>query len=52
MFCSSWNISGGGGDYSGYEGGKAGLASGPHQSQPTEGSNMSSLGLTCKAFIC
>lgn len=26
----------GGGDYAGYEGGKAGLASGPQQSQPTE----------------
>jgi len=46
----AWNIAGGG-DYAGYEGGKAGLASGPQQSQPTEGSsNTSPLQLICKAW--
>ena len=41
------------GDYSGYEGGKAGVSLGPQQSQPTEGSNMSVLELlSCEALAC
>jgi len=39
------NISGGG-DYAGYEGGKAGVTSGPQQSQPSEGSIISTLHLS------